>query len=181
MPALEVGCGYNRDPSCDTFMDANPNIPGLDYCGSLPDPLPWPDCHFDKVVARDCLEHIGYRKTLDVLIELNRVLKVGGKLYVQVPDCGRIMSEWAVDPHRWDERVPEDLAHLPSILGVAWRILGGQEDGTYAKDGDNPYLNLHLAMFDRTSLQWYLGQAGFTIDSLESNLHPNLLCWATKG
>jgi len=179
MSKLEVGCGRRVTPG---FLraDANPNVGALDYCGDVAGRMPWPDGAFDEIRAVDILEHIPYRRTGDALAEWARLLAPGGRLYVQVPDCGRIMAEWAVDPTRWRERLPADLAGLPPFLGVVWRVLGGQDDGVITREGDDPSLNLHLAMFDEAALRWYLTGAGFRVESLESNPHPNLCVWAVR-
>lgn len=176
---LEVGCGRRITPGY-LRADANSNLDQLDWCGDVSTRMPWPDGFFDEIRAVDILEHIPYRRTHLALAEWARLLRPGGRLYVQVPDCGRIMREWVENPVRWRERMPADLAELPPFLGVAWRVLGGQDDGVITHDGDDPTLNLHLAMFDEPTLRWYLGQAALTVESLESNPHPNLLVWAVK-
>lgn len=180
MKRLEVGCGRKVTPGF-VRADANPNVGALDWCGDVSTRMPWDDGTFDEIRAVDILEHIPYRRTAAALTEWARLLRPGGVLYVQVPDCGRIMAEWAQDPTRWRERLPADLAHLPPFLGVAWRILGGQDDGVITHDGDDPALNLHLSMFDEPTLRWYLTGAGFEVERLESNPHPNLLAWARRA
>ena len=41
-------------------------------------------------------------------------------------------------------------------------------------------LNAHYAMFDESSIRWYLERAGLVVESLRVNEHPNLLVWARK-
>ena len=41
-------------------------------------------------------------------------------------------------------------------------------------------LNAHYAMFDESSIRWYLARAGLVVESLRVNEHPNLLVWARK-
>lgn len=175
---LELGCGRKDTPGY-VRVDANPNIEA-DWHGDVCGPMPWPDGSFDEIRAVDVLEHISYWDTERALAEWARLLAPGGLLYVQVPDCGRIMSEWAADPERWNERLPAPLAELPPIVGVAWRIMGGQHDGSYTHDGDDWRLNAHFSMFTESSLAWYLDRAGLDIERIVSNPHPNLLCWARK-
>lgn len=175
---LELGCGHRPTPGY-VRVDADPNIEA-DWTGDCSTVMPWADGTFDEIVAQDVLEHIPYRRTLLALCEWRRLLRPGGRLYLQVPDAGRIMREYAADPTRWRERLPDDLAHLPPIIGTAWRILGGQDDGAFSKDGDDWRLNGHYAMFDEASLRWYLRGAGLVVESIESNPHPNLICWALR-
>jgi len=54
-------------------------------------PWPFPDNYFDEILAIEFLEHISFRNTKKVLCECNRVLKKGGKIKIQVPDCGAMM------------------------------------------------------------------------------------------
>lgn len=187
MKRLEIGCGHKPTPGV-VRVDANPLV-DADWHGDAVGPMPWADGEFDEIGATDVLEHIPFRLTSKALAEWARLLKPGGKLYVQVPDCGRIMREYVENPSRWRERLPADLSSLPPILGVTWRVLGGQDEGNfttghgggYTTTGDPAWwLNVHLAMFDEPSLRWYLEQAGFYVVSMESNFHPNLCCWAER-
>lgn len=175
---LEIGCGHRPTPGY-LRVDADPNIPA-DWHGDASTTMPWDDETFDEIVAQDVLEHIPYRRTVLALTEWRRLLVPGGRLYLQVPDCGRIMREYVDRPARWRERLPADLEGLPPIIGVAWRVLGGQDDGAFSKDGDDWRLNGHYAMFDEPALRWYLRAAGLSVESIESNPHPNLLCWAYR-
>jgi SAM-dependent methyltransferase len=175
---LELGCGRKVTPGY-VRVDANPNI-AADWHGDVVGPMPWPDGSFDEIRAVDVLEHISYCQTQIALAEWARLLATGGRLYVQVPDCGRIMTEWVADPERWRERLPRELADAPAIIGVAWRIMGGHADGGYSWDGDDWRLNAHYAMFTEESLRWYLERAGLVVKKLSSNFHPNLCCWAAK-
>lgn len=184
---LEVGCGRNRDPRATHRIDANPNVftkqeiaAGCHAVGDATE-LPWSDEYFDSVLAIDVLEHLPMRSTSIALAEWCRVLKPGGTVYVQVPDAGRIMKDYADGNARLEwHRLPDDLQGYPGIYGSAWRIMGGQGDGQYTRDGDDPVLNLHQTMFDRESLEWFLSHVGLEIKSIESNNHPNLCCWAVK-
>lgn len=175
---LELGCGYRPSPGY-LRLDANAGVPDLDVRANALN-LPFRSGIFEEVRCVDVLEHLPYRLTKVALAEWARVLTPGGHLYVQVPDCGTIMREYAANPARWRERLPEDLQGLPPILGAAWRILGGQADGTFVLGSDDWTLNAHYAMFDEPALRWFLRRAGFDVVELEVNIHPNLLCWAKK-
>lgn len=50
----------------------------------------------DEILAIEVLEHLSFRDTVKVLGEWKRILKVNGKLTIQVPDCGKMM-EYYVD------------------------------------------------------------------------------------
>lgn len=50
------------------------------------------DNSVDEIMMVEVLEHISFHDTLKVLTEMHRVLKPGGKLHIQVPDCGSMME-----------------------------------------------------------------------------------------
>jgi predicted SAM-dependent methyltransferase len=60
-------------------------MPGVDIVADL-SMLPIRDNSADEIYASHCLEHFSHTKTLDVLKEWHRVLKVGGKISIAVPD-----------------------------------------------------------------------------------------------
>lgn len=174
---LELGSGYCPTPGF-THLDLNPNAPQVDIVGPA-FPLDLADGVCDEIRAVDVLEHLPYRQTATALAEWARVLRTGGKLYVQVPDAETIMSWYVMEPHLLLERLPADVPQNREG-GAAWRLLGGQDDEVCAKDGDDWRWNAHYSLFSRDSLALALDEAGFVIDSLEINGHPNLLCWARK-
>lgn len=178
MAALEIACGFSRDPRCDTFMDINPAIPDLDYCGSF-ESLPWPDETFDLIVARDCIEHTSYESTGVVLTEWRRVLAPRGRIFIQTPNADLVM-EWYIRG-RYDlltDRLPVNLPITP-LMGVAWRLLGGHmDDQVVGRDGDWRW-NAHYALFSEESLVEHMENAGFVVDSVTTNTHPNVQLWAS--
>lgn len=80
---LEVGCGQKRRWENSVTLDVNPRtvadvIQDLNIV-----PYPFPDNHFDIVIAEHILEHLN--NVVQVVEELYRILKPGGILYVEVP------------------------------------------------------------------------------------------------
>ena len=176
MRKLEIGCGRKINPGYER-MDANSELPALDYCGPAQERLPWDDNTFGEIRAVDVLEHISYRETLPALTEWCRIMKPGGRLYVQVPDVRTAVTWWLSNP---DRLMTQEFAHLPPIVSLAWRMMGGHADGEITQDGDDWRWNAHYAMFDTESLAWYLVKAGFDVESIVTNPFPNLLAWAIK-
>jgi predicted SAM-dependent methyltransferase len=173
---LAVGCGYKPTPGY-VRVDINPNIPDLDWCGDAADTMPWPDETFDEISAVDILEHIPYTRTMDALKEWARLLKPGGRLFIQTPDAEAIFRSYLRSPR---SMVAPHLTHLPPLVSVAWRLMGGHFDGEYTREGDDWRNNAHYALFDRKTLVWYLAQTGFRVVSITTNSFPNLQCWAEK-
>lgn len=130
-----------------------------------------------EIEAVDVLEHISYRDTDRAIAEWARVICAGGRLFVQVPDADLIMRWYAADDerlHHWQGGHP-----CSALQGAQWRLLGGHNDGTYA-DKDGWAFNAHYALFSADKLAACLMRAGFHIDSMDTNGHPNLLARATR-
>lgn len=87
---LNLGCGPDLK---DGYVNADfRDIPGVTKVDLSKFPWPWPDDSVDQILMLDFLEHFPYRKTTTIIRECWRVLKLGGKLEVQVPDlehCAR--------------------------------------------------------------------------------------------
>lgn len=174
---LELGSGYSPTPGF-VHLDLNAAAPDVDVVGPA-FPLDLPDASVEELRAVDVLEHLSYQDTAWALAEWARVVVPGGRFYVQVPDADAIMRWYVVDPARLVDRLPPGLPATP-MAGAAWRLLGGHHDETYARDGDDWRWNAHYAMFSEASLHEALDAAGFDVESLEHNEHPNLLCWAVR-
>jgi SAM-dependent methyltransferase len=78
---LNVGAGKTRlDPRIRNLeIAAGHNI---DYVGSV-ERIPCADSSFDLVVTQEVLEHV--KSPRNAVIEIHRVLKQGGKAYIQLP------------------------------------------------------------------------------------------------
>ena len=107
---LDVGCG---DGGLASVKPAASEIHGLDIDPRLvrglagyesaarwdldsDEPLPFPDAHFDAVVAKDILEHL--QKPWNALSRLSRVLKPGGIVLASVI-CHRSRRVWSDYTH----------------------------------------------------------------------------------
>jgi SAM-dependent methyltransferase len=174
---VEVGSGYAPTPGF-THVDINPNAPQVDHVCSADD-LPFRDGQVDELRAVDVWEHFSYRDSQRVLTEWARVLRPGGRMFVQVPDAHRMMHGFLVDPARW---VTPEFEGQPAIVSIAWRILGGHDDGQYADGGagDDWRWNAHYALFSPESVRWFMDRCGMDVTSLEVNPFPNIQCWAVK-
>ena len=174
---LELASGYNQTPGF-VHLDGN--------AATRPDivadfrALPmFADGSVAEIRAIDCLEHCSYTETDAALAEWARVLAYGGLIYIQVPDAALIMRWFVESPEKLINRCP---SHLPqtALAGAAWRLLGGHNDGVYAKAGDDWKWNCHGAMFSEASLTDALERVGLAVETLEINGHPNLCAWAVK-
>ncbi len=78
---LNLGCG-NKILKGWVNLDKFP-LEGVDVVYDIEDlPLPFDSEQFDEILCEDILEHVEY---IDVLREIYRILKKGGKLHIRVP------------------------------------------------------------------------------------------------
>lgn len=184
---LELGSGYHPTPGF-VHLDLNPNAPGIDIVGPA---YPLPNLarlqKWDEIRAVDVLEHLSYRDVAAALREWASVLEPGGKLYVQVPAVEIIMGWYAesgalgdgIDGHALLlNRLPPEIEPRTPMMGAAWRLLGGHADADNGRDDWK--LNAHYSLFDVNTLAVALADAGFEIEKIEFNDHPNICCWAVK-
>jgi len=172
---VEMGSGYNPQPGF-LHVEVNPNCPDVDVVSSV-DSLPFADGSVDEVRAVDVLEHFSYWDTDRVLAEWARILRPGGRIFIQVPEAEEMMRRFLRSPK---QMMVEPFKDHPPIVSIAWRIMGGQSDGVYSKDGDDWRWNAHYAMFSKSSLRWYLERHGFKVDAISVNPFPNIQTRATK-
>jgi SAM-dependent methyltransferase len=101
-PLLQRLCGYKEvrgayygqpgqtDRKIAQFPDGEFSC-YVDHFDAERDPFPYPDGHFDVVVAGEIIEHMIY-DPMHLLLESRRVLREGGCLLVTTPNVGSITS-----------------------------------------------------------------------------------------
>ena len=125
---LDIGCGA-RCAEGFSAWDIKDNNDARALVGIA-------DGSLDAIRAIHVLEHIPYEETINVLREWARGLRVGGELFVAVPDFDKIVEAYRAS-HPDTERV----------------LLGGHVD-----EHDR-----HLAIFNREKLHELLALAGFQV------------------
>lgn len=101
---LHLGCGEDYRPGAWN-VDISTDVTADDYVDIQTTPWPWPDNHFDTVLAQHVLEH------LDPVPwgELQRVLAPGGRLVIEYP-IGHTRFEDATHQQFWNVNTAEFLA-----------------------------------------------------------------------
>lgn len=104
--------------------------------------LPFRESTVDSIWSAHTLEHAPKDKVIDTLKEWLRVLRVGGRLILQVPDFNYVARYWLVGPDRgWAEAM----------------VFGMQ-----ANEGD-----YHRCAFSSETLRGDLTGAGFDVKRIE--------------
>lgn len=143
------------------------------------DDISWPEENsVDEILMVEVLEHISFHDTDKVLKEIYRVLKPGGKIHIQVPDCGSMMEMYVRGeisdsiPHK--PQSVEQVIALRDATGmrvnpVRWLMAfcGAQKYGVP---------DIHKNIFTKELLQEYLENAGF--DKIDFKEDP--LGWKIK-
>lgn len=153
-PLLNVGCGeYPARGWLNVDLHGRGPLPDLFASAAA---LPFPDKSLDAVYAGHFLEHLPLALVGDVLAEIRRTLRPGGRLCLVGPDLDRALHafpemvdtiqlgerRWAGDMHLWEcreslvvdllraaqftEIAPVDVAALPSRLWPVTSRVGWQ-------------------------------------------------------
>lgn len=74
-------------------------------------PLPYPELFFDAVLATRVIHHTLIENIKRIVAEINRVLKKGGYVFLQVPEYGD--HEWVLREASSTHKVLEPGTHVP--------------------------------------------------------------------
>lgn len=139
----DVGCGINKLYDCaigvDRLSEGEFGISGGQRTTAMPkgvvnivadisQPLPIESEDADYIVARHVLEHIVDH--VSALREWKRILKIGGKLVISVPD-DNLMKAMACDPTHVHVFTPESLKTVLDLLEFK-EITNHFVDGTWS-------------------------------------------------
>jgi SAM-dependent methyltransferase len=125
---------------------------------------PFPNNSVDEVIAKDCVEHISWRRVEDLLKDIHRVLKCGGRVYIQVPDLEAIAKKVIFNP---------DFC-FGDLCG--WRAISYWVYGS----GDYGEPSFHKAGFTIESLKRLLESIGFVVEDIKNDGGSNIIAYARK-
>lgn len=120
----------------------------------------------DELLAIEVLEHIGFRDVEKVVGEWYHILKDGGKLTIQVPDCGKMMLAYADGlvcgcvPHKADKL--EDFKANPWCTKCNGKAIVNTKRWQYAFTGAQKHeYDIHRNFFTKGSMEKMLKYMGF--------------------
>lgn len=153
---LNLGCGLDKRQgfiNIDLRGEVKPDLV-LDL-NKLP--YPYENDSIDEIIAKDILEHFPFKATEPLLKEWYRLLKKGGKIYIQTPDIEYIAKE------------------------VIMTKKYGYKETSFWIYGEQDYpTNFHKTGFTIPTIKILLETIGFKIDDIKNNGGTNLMCWASK-
>jgi predicted SAM-dependent methyltransferase len=147
-PRLQIGSGpvqldgwLNSDLVCgDIHLDAGK-------------PLPIPDDSFQYVFCEHLIEHVSERAGMQLLAEMRRILKPGGRLRITTPDLPKIIAIYE------DRNPAVDRDTYSRFLDD---ITGKRHDRACQIFNDFMHLWGHLYIYDEEDLTAKLVEVGFT-------------------
>src|SRR3989344_2509005 len=71
---------------------------GVNLVCDITKKLPYKNGVCEEIIAQDILEHLTREQLFATLSEISRILKVGGQLFVRIPNIDAIFDKFAGDP-----------------------------------------------------------------------------------
>jgi predicted SAM-dependent methyltransferase len=107
--------------------------------------LPFADCFVDMIFASHILEHFSFKEVISVLKEWGRVLKIGGKIVIIVPNL-----KWAAK-----QILKTPGLHGESAMKATWMFYSGQH-GTL----QTAYTDYHMSGYTPESMKELIEKTG---------------------
>jgi SAM-dependent methyltransferase len=163
---LDLGCGLNKAPGW-IGVDWAPNAVGADILADLNRPLPFADSGFDEVRAVHVIEHV--HDIMEVMAEIHRVARGGGRLYLVTPHYTD-SSSWRDPTHRW---------HLNTYSFRYWETRGFHQKRHWYTQLELREISLHVELarlWKGAGFQWLVNHfEGFR------RFWKQYLCFIVRG
>jgi len=111
---LQIGTGENPIPGW-LNTDLEPTLPEVVYLDAL-ERLPFEDQTFDYVFSEHMIEHIPYKQGLQMLKEIHRILRAGGRVRIATPDLSKLVELLAEEKSELQQRYLE--WHSRQVMGL---------------------------------------------------------------
>jgi SAM-dependent methyltransferase len=155
---------YSLDPSARSIEQLRAECGlGVKAQTGYAQEIPFEGGHFDTVVISEVLEHLSNEIIGETLEEVQRVLKLGGRLIGTVPAREDLAANMVVCPdcskrfHRWGHQQRFDAARLTEVLAARFDVIAINE---------RPFIDLKMLnrkgkLFGLAKLlQWRFGVHG---------------------
>jgi len=161
---LNLGCGLDiRDGYINIDVrKVHPRILVLDLEKELL--KPFPDNSAEEIIAKDFVEHLSWRVVEAFLRDCFRVLKSGGRMYIQVPDMEAIAKKVILNPSF-------KYGELEGWKAISFWVYGA---------GDYGEPSFHKAGFTIPTLRRLLESIGFIVEDIRNDGGTNIQAWVRK-
>lgn len=173
---LNVCCGqdYREGYINIDFSDVgvNGSKVKIDVVHDILNGLPYPENSADEIVFREALEHFHRLQGLDILKELYRVLKPGGKLDLTVPPALKQLKMLLIQLQNAKSVPIEDFLYAHERFSV-WKW---HDDLMGAPNPKKAYGDSHLTLFSPETLRTLVEHVGFKVLTINEEIQ----LYATK-
>ena len=167
---LNMGSGEDKRPGW-VNVDNRPEVKPDVVWDLEKFPYPFPDNSAEEIMWKDSLEHLSWRVVDKALRETFRILKPGGRVYIQCPDMEAIARKVILDPNfRYGD--------LEGYRAISFWTFGRQDpqpDGSFGGWG-----GFHKSGFTIPTLKRLLEETGFVVEDIHNDGGTNLLAYARK-
>ena len=144
---LRLGVGDTL-PKQDGYLNVDlRDLPNIDVVADAAK-LPFKDGEHDGIETRNLVEHFSRHEIDGVFKEWARVLKKGGRLFIETVDVGELMNHW--------QDIPEEN-WMDGLLGAQ----------TYPE-------NFHKMAFTKENMTRKLQEAGFSVFAFQQFIHREI-------
>jgi len=160
---LNLGCGLDKRPdylNVDCRRGVKPDL--VTDLESLYLRM-FVDSSVEEILAKDFLEHLSWRVVEDFLRDCYRVLRGGGKIFIQTPDLEAIAKRVIFDPNYRSGEL------------YGWKAISFWVYGSL----DYPE-NLHKCGFTIPTLRSLLESVGFKVYEIKNDGGSNIVVEACK-
>jgi predicted SAM-dependent methyltransferase len=110
---INLGCGEKEGD----YIGIDIRDCGQKMIWDIKDGLPFPDESVDEIYSCHFLEHLDDEETIDLLVEVARVLKKGGKFENRLPHQQHPTAFYIGHKTFWNEARIESLPRVLQIIG----------------------------------------------------------------
>lgn len=144
---LDIGSGERpKNDGHWLHMDVDRQFKDIEYLQDISGKMPFDDGEFEEIYSSNALEHVEWKDILPTLFEWHRILRLGGKIHIRVPNFRFAAERYLEGSWKLSLQAGTDqnLTHL---------IFGGDHPG---------YPHLHKVGLDFENLSQALKDVGFT-------------------
>jgi predicted SAM-dependent methyltransferase len=173
--SLYVGCGEDRR---DGFMHCDTrDLPGVDLVCDAWEVSSYLN-QLEEIYSRHMLEHLTSMEADAALIDWHHALKVGGKVYLVVPNLDFHIQQWL--DAEWNDETIKDT-NSDARYGFAGLYGWQRECNPKQDDYNQTHWDVHKSGYNEKRLRYLLQRSGFINIEIEVKGKVHLVAKAEKS